>query len=66
MDQKIPIWIKHNLSVEEASVLFRIGETKLRNIINNDKHAKYLLWNGNRVLIKRELFSKYIDELDTI
>lgn len=36
MDKKkeIPIWEQYTLSVEEACVYFRIGENKLRKIIN--------------------------------
>ena len=45
---EIPIWRKYTLSVEEAAMYFRIGENKLRSLINEDKNADYLLWNGNR------------------
>lgn len=45
---------------------FRIGENKLRSLINEDKNADYLLWNGNRVQIKRAKFEQYIDKLETI
>lgn len=63
---EIPIWEKYTLSVEEAAAYFRIGENKLRNLILRNKNAKYLLWNGNRVQIKRNLFERFIDETDTI
>ena len=63
---KIPYWKQYTLSVEEASDYFRIGETKLRNIINQNKNADYLLWNGNRVQIKREKFEQFIDNTNVI
>ena len=63
---KIPYWEQYTLSVEEASDYFRIGQTKLRNIINQNKNADYLLWNGNRVQIKREKFEKFIDSTNVI
>ena len=63
---KIPYWEQYTLSVEEASDYFRIGQTKLRNIINQNKNADYLLWNGNRVQIKREKFEKFIDNTNVI
>lgn len=63
---EIPIWRKYTLSVEEAAVYFRIGENKLRSLINEDKNADYLLWNGNRVQIKRTKFEQYIDKLEVI
>ncbi len=62
----IPIWRKYTLSIEEAAAYFRIGEHKLRNIINENKNADYLLWNGNRVQIKRVKFEKYVDTLEAI
>ena len=62
----IPIWRKYTLSIEEAAAYFRIGEHKLRRIINENKNADYLLWNGNRVQIKRVKFEKYVDTLEAI
>lgn len=63
---EIPIWRKYTLSVEEAAVYFRIGENKLRSLINEDKNADYLLWNGNRVQIKRAKFEQFVDKLEAI
>lgn len=64
--KEVPIWEKYTLSIEEAAIYFRIGEGKLRQLIEDDKRAKYLLWNGNRVQIKRELFERFVDELEAI
>lgn len=63
---EIPVWEKYTLSIEEAAEYFRIGENKLRNIINKDKFAEFILWNGNRAQIKRKIFEKYIDKLSFI
>ena len=62
----VPLWEKYTLTVDEAAAYFRIGEHKLRKLINEDKNADYLLWNGNRVQIKREKFEKFVDGLDAI
>ena len=62
----IPFWEKYTLSVEEAAAYFHIGENKLRNLINENQNADYLLWNGNRVQIKREKFEKFVDRLEAI
>ena len=62
----IPVWEKYTLSIEEAAAYFRIGEHKLRNLINENMNADYLLWNGNRVQIKRVKFEKYVDTLEAI
>lgn len=66
MKQVIPIHEKYMLSIEEASQYFHIGENKLRKIADEHKDAKWLFYNGQRLLIKRKLFEKVIDELDTI
>lgn len=65
-DLKVPIWNKYTLTVDEAAAYFRIGENKLRILIAQNPNAEYLLWNGNRVQIKRVMFEKYIDELEAI
>ncbi len=63
---EVPVWRKYTLSIEEAAAYFRIGENKLRNLISRNSNAKYLLWNGNRVQIKRNLFEQFIDGIDAI
>ncbi|MDD3220723.1 MAG: excisionase [Lachnospiraceae bacterium] len=65
-DYEIPYWKKYTLSIEEAAAYFRIGENKLRSLINENKNADYLLWNGNRVQIKRVKFEQYVDQLEVI
>ena len=65
-ESQIPVWEKYTLSIEEAAEYFRIGENKIRNIINNDKLAEFILWNGNRAQIKRKLFEKHIDKMSFI
>ena len=64
--QEIPLWQKYTLSVEEAAKYFRIGRAKLRKLIDENKNAPYILWNGNRPQIKRKLFEEYIDKLNVI
>lgn len=64
--QEIPFWNKYTLSVEEAASYFRVGEAKLRALINEDPNAEYILWNGMRAQIKRKLFEQYIDAIQVI
>ena len=66
MTVQVPIWEKFTLSIEEAAAYFRIGENKLRQIVDEHKDADYILWNGNRPQIKRTKFEKMIDNIDTI
>ena len=44
----IPYWKKYTLSIEEAAAYFRIGENKLRKIVDEDRTADYLLWRYHR------------------
>ena len=62
----VPISEKYMLSVEEAAAYFRIGENKLRRFADENKNAKWLFWNGNRMQIKPEQFEKLLDKIDTI
>ena len=57
---------KYTLSIEEAAAYFRIGEGKLRKLVRENPNAEYLLWNGNRVQIKRERFERFVDTLSAI
>lgn len=61
MDRNIPIWHQYTLSIEEAAAYFRIGEKKLRQLVSENENAPFILMNGNRVQIKRQLFEQYID-----
>jgi len=62
----VPIWEKYTLSIEEAAIYFRIGENKLRVIVNEHRDADFVLCNGSRLQIKRRLFEKYIDSCSVI
>lgn len=63
---KIPIWAKYVLTIEEAAQYFQIGENKLRRIIEENPDEEYILANGNRKQIKRQMFEKYIDRCGAI
>ncbi|MBR2927606.1 MAG: excisionase [Oscillospiraceae bacterium] len=62
VDYEIPIWRKYTLSVQEAAKYFRIGDKKMRRLIDENPGANYILWNGTRPQIKRKLFEQYVDE----
>ena len=61
----IPVWRKYTLSVQEAAKYFRIGEKKMRKLIEENPNANYILWNGTSPQIKRRLFEQYLDEFMT-
>lgn len=54
------------MSIEEVAAYFRIGEGKLRKMVSENPRADYLLWNGNRVQIKRERFEAFVDNLSAV
>lgn len=64
--QTVPVWEKYTLTIDEAAAYFRIGESKLRKLINDNQDANYILWNGNRPQIKRGLFEKFVDQCSVI
>ena len=58
---QLPWWQKYTLTLNEASEYFGIGYKKLSLFISQHPEEEFILWNGNRALIKRELFEKYMD-----
>lgn len=64
--REIPVWEKYTLTIEEAARYFRIGENKLRRLVDETPGADWVLMNGNRFQIKRRLFERYIDSTDAI
>ncbi len=65
MKHEVPIWEKSNLTLEEAAAYSGIGINKIREI-TNDEHCKFVLWVGNKRLIKRRLFDAYIEQAYSI
>ena len=53
--KEVPIWEKTNLTIEGAASYSNIGLGKLREITNSS-NCKFVLWVGNKRLIKRKLF----------
>ena len=62
---KVPIWEKLNLTVEEASEYSNIGVNKIREI-SNDDNCPFVLWIGNKRLIKRRKFDEYLEKAFSI
>lgn len=57
----VPISEKIALTVQEASKISNIGENKLYEITKNPR-CSFVLWIGNKRLIKRKEFEKFISE----
>lgn len=58
--EKVPVWEKVNLSLEEAAAYFGIGINKLRDM-TNDENCSFVLWNGNKRLIKRKQLERFLE-----
>lgn len=58
---KVPIWEKANLTLEEMALYSGIGVHKLRSLTDSPD-CKFVLWIGNKRLIKRKQFDEYIDK----
>lgn len=63
---EIPYWEKYMLTLREAAEYFHIGEKKMRQIVDENMDAKFLLESGNRVMIKRKLFEEFLDNSSVI
>ena len=48
---EIPIYQKQNLTIEEAAVYSNIGQSKLRELTDNDS-CRFVIWVGKKRLIK--------------
>ena len=68
MAEKIGIQVKDKfcLTIEEASRYFGIGEKKLRRLANDNLDAGFVIQNGVKILIKRQRFEHFLNELSSI
>ena len=63
-DGEIPFCFKALLTVEEAAHYTGIGLNKLRVILADNPELS--LWNGNRRMVKREKFEKFLENTYTL
>lgn len=61
----VPIHLKQNLTLEEAAEYSNIGINRLR-ILTNNPNCNFVLFVGNKRLIKRKKFDEYIERVDII
>ncbi len=62
MQQSLPLDQKYMLTLKEAAAYFGIGEKKMR-ILAEENEGNYALYFGNRYLICRLAFEKYLEGL---
>lgn len=63
--EKIPIWEKATLTLEEAASYTGIGINKLRELSNTEDY-NFVLWNGSKRLLKRKKLEEYLNRAYSI
>lgn len=63
--ETVPIYQKSGLTLEEASSYTGIGVNKLRQM-SDRKDCPFVLWVGNKRLLRREKLDKYLNEIGSI
>ncbi len=61
----VPIWEKVALTLEEAAAYCNVGINRIREITNNE-NCPFVLFVGNKRLIKRKPFEKYLEQAFSI
>lgn len=64
--KEMPTWEKYTLTIREAAEYFHIGEKRMRQIVGENLNSDFVVMNGNRAMIKRKNFEKYIDEVSVV
>lgn len=64
--QVIPYWERYMLTIREAAEYFHIGEKKMRQIVEDYEGADFIIMNGNRAMIKRKNFERFLDSATAV
>ena len=62
---QVPLKDKFMLTLDEANAYFSIGLTRLREL-TNDKSCGYVVYNGKKRLIIRDMFEKFLRETNNL
>jgi signal transduction histidine kinase len=62
----VPVWRRYTLTIEEAARYYHICEGKQRMLIDTHPNEDFYVMNGNRALIKREKFERYLDQATAV
>ena len=63
--ENVPVWVKPYLTIDEATAYTGIGRDKLYEMTSQEK-CPFVLWVGNRRMIKRRVFDEYIEKMYSI
>lgn len=59
--KEVPVWEKANLTIEEAAAYFGIGRNKIVSL-TKIRNCNFVLYIGNRRLIKRKQFEAFLEK----
>lgn len=60
MAEKVPIWEKMLLTLEEAASYTGIGINRLREL-SNSEDCNFVIWNGSKRLLKRVKLEEFLN-----
>lgn len=63
---EVPINEKYTLTIKEASQYFNIGQKKLRRLAEMNMHNGFAVYSGNRFLIIRTKFERFLENSSAI
>ena len=62
----VPVWEKYALNLKEAVQYFGIGERKLQMIADKNRDTGIVIYNGVKLLFKRQKFEEWLDKTNAI
>ena len=62
---QVPISEKSNLTLDEAASYFNIGKDKIRRL-SNEPNCEFVLFVGDKRLIKRRQFEKFLEGMYSV
>ena len=61
MTEKIPLWEKATLTIEDAAEYSNIGQNKISALLKMPR-CPFVLYIGKKKLVKRKEFERYIEK----
>lgn len=61
MTEKIPLWEKANLTIEEAAEYSNIGQNRISELLKMPR-CPFVLYVGKKKLVKRKEFERFIED----
>lgn len=61
----VPVWEKQNLTIKEAAQYSNLGTQRIRDMYNSGRYDCFIQV-GRKVLVKRKLFDKIIENIEVL